>query len=223
MNDSALWYTARGAGTTLLILLTLAVVLGIAARSGRPAAGLPGFALAAVHRNASLLAVVLLVVHVTTLVLDPFAHVGALDPVIPFGAGYQPLWVGLGTCAADVLLALVVTSLLRHRIGARVWRGVHWAAYAAWPFAFAHALGAGTDVGTGWLRLVLAVCAAAVALAVGWRCSASFLTAGRRLPAGPPGSGPPPPPAHHPIRPDRPAQAFKTSGPATGPGGDRTR
>ena len=50
---------------------------------------------------------------------------------------------GLGTVAFDLLLALVVTSLLRERIGYRVWRAVHWAAYAAWPIALVHGLGTG--------------------------------------------------------------------------------
>jgi sulfoxide reductase heme-binding subunit YedZ len=180
MSQQALWYAARATGVTLLLVLTLTAVLGIVARSGRRSAGLPGFALAIVHRNASLLAIALLVVHVATVVLDPFAHVGVLGALIPFGAGYRPLWVGLGTCAGDVLLALLITSLSRHRIGARVWRGVHWGAYATWPLAFAHTVGSGTDVSTGWLRATAVACAAAVVLAVGWRCSRSFL---RRSPA----------------------------------------
>ncbi|WP_462187167.1 hypothetical protein [Frankia sp. CcWB2] len=46
MSTEALWYAARGTGTTCLLLLTLTVVLGIVARSGRGLAGLPGFALA---------------------------------------------------------------------------------------------------------------------------------------------------------------------------------
>ncbi|WP_045875214.1 ferric reductase-like transmembrane domain-containing protein [Pseudofrankia sp. DC12] len=183
MSQNVLWYTARGTGLTLLLVLTLTVVLGIVARRGRPAAGLPGFALAAVHRNASLLALALLVVHVTTLVLDPFAHIAVLDTVVPFAAGYRPLWAGLGTCAADLLLAVLLTSLVRHRIGARAWRGVHWAAYAAWPVAFIHSLGTGTDVGAWWQLAVAVICPVAVVLAVGWRCSASF-RAGAARPAG---------------------------------------
>ncbi|ADP82596.1 ferric reductase-like transmembrane domain-containing protein [Pseudofrankia inefficax] len=189
MSQNVLWYTARGTGLTLLLVLTLTLVLGIVARRGQPAAGLPGFALAAVHRNASLLALALLVIHVTTLVLDPLAHIAVIDTVVPFAAGYRPLWVGLGTCAADLLLAVVVTSLLRQRIGARVWRGVHWAAYAAWPVAFLHSLGTGTDVGTWWQLTVAVVCALAVAVAAGWRCSASF-QADRAGAARPAATGP---------------------------------
>ena len=56
--------------------------------------------------------------------------------------------VGLGAVALDGLVALVVTgALLRDRIGARTFRAIHWAAYAAWPVAFVHALGIGSDTG----------------------------------------------------------------------------
>ena len=49
----------------------------------------------------------------------------------------------LGTLACDLLLAVVVTSLLRARFGYRTWRAVHWLAYASWPLALVHSLGHG--------------------------------------------------------------------------------
>lgn len=185
---SALWYAARGTGVVTLLLLTVVVALGIATRSGRPLAGLPRFAVAAIHRNASLLTVTLLAVHVTTLLFDPYAQLKLINVVLPFTATYRPLWVGLGAVTSDLLLALVVTSLLRHRLGVRSWRAVHWAAYAAWPVALLHGLGAGTDAGQGWLRLVVAGCVLAVLAAVGWRVSASFTEYGqvRAVPTGGP-------------------------------------
>jgi methionine sulfoxide reductase heme-binding subunit len=172
--SSALWYLGRGTGVVTLVLLTMVVVLGIAVRSGRPLAGLPRFGVGAVHRTASLLAVTLLVVHVSTLLFDPYAQLRLLDVVLPFGGTYRPLWLGLGTLASDLLLALVVTSLLRQRLGVRVWRAVHWAAYAAWPFAVLHGLGTGTDAGATWLRVLVATCVAAVALSLLWRTSSRF-------------------------------------------------
>jgi methionine sulfoxide reductase heme-binding subunit len=51
----ALWFLARGTGVVCLILLTVVVALGVGARSGRPALGLPRFAVALVHRNAALI------------------------------------------------------------------------------------------------------------------------------------------------------------------------
>lgn len=178
MTD-ALWYAARGTGLMCLVLLTAVVALGIATRSGRPLPGLPRFAIVAVHRNASLLAVTLLGIHVGTLLLDPYAQVRLLDVVVPFAGAYRPAWVGLGTVALDLLAAVIVTSLLRHRLGARPWRAIHWLAYLAWPVSVLHGLRAGTDAGQTWFLAVTLLCAAAVAAAVGWRVSDHYTEFGK--------------------------------------------
>jgi sulfoxide reductase heme-binding subunit YedZ len=180
MTD-ALWYLARGTGVVSLILLTVVVALGIGSRSGRPAFGLPRFAVTVVHRNASLLAVVLLCVHVTTLLSDPYAQLRLVDIVLPFTGAYRPFWLGLGTLGFDLILALVATSLLRHRLGLRAWRAVHWLAYAAWPVAVLHGLGNGTDSGTLWLRATAGGCVAAAAASLAWRLSGSFSKPHKRL------------------------------------------
>jgi sulfoxide reductase heme-binding subunit YedZ len=175
----ALWYAARGTGVMTLVLLTVVVALGIATRSGRPLPGLPRFAVAAVHRSAGLLAVTLLAGHVGMLLLDPYAQLKVLDLVVPFTAAYRPLWVGLGTVALDLMAAVVVTSLLRHRLGVTAWRLVHWSAYAAWPLALLHGLKSGTDGAATWFLAVSVGCGAAVAAAVAWRLSESFAEFGR--------------------------------------------
>ena len=56
-------------------------------------------------------------------------------------------------------------------LGAVAKGGIHWAAYAAWPLALAHGLGAGTDRGTGWMRAVDALCIGVVGGALAWRVS----------------------------------------------------
>jgi predicted ferric reductase len=173
MTD-ALWYFARGSGLMSLVLLTVVVALGIGARSGRPAFGLPRFAVSLLHRNAALLAVTLIAGHVLSLFFDPYAQLRLIDLVAPFLGAYRPLWLGLGTLAFDLVVALVVTSLLRHRLGVRAWRAVHWLAYLCWPIALLHGLQTGTDGGTWWLRTVAGLCTAAVAAAVAWRLSPSF-------------------------------------------------
>jgi sulfoxide reductase heme-binding subunit YedZ len=165
----ALWYLGRGTGVMSLLMLTVVVALGVATRSGRPLPGLPLFTVAAVHRSASLLAVSLLAVHVGTLLLDPYAELKLVDLVVPFVGTYRPLWLGLGALASDLLVALVVTSLLRHRLGLRTWRAVHWSAYAAWPVALLHGLGAGSDAGQRWLQVLAGGCLLAVGVAITWR------------------------------------------------------
>jgi sulfoxide reductase heme-binding subunit YedZ len=172
--SEALWYLGRGTGLVSLVMLTVVVALGIANRSGRPVLGLPRFAVAAVHRNAALLAVTLLAVHVLTLLADPYAQLKLVDIVVPFVGTYRPVWLGLGTLAFDMVLALVATSLLRARLGLRTWRFVHWSAYAAWPVALLHGLGTGSDSGQLWLRLTALACAVAVLAATAWRLSQRF-------------------------------------------------
>ena len=122
MTDEALWALGRGTGITALVFLTLSMSLGIATRSGRPMLSLPRFAVADVHRFAALAGTVLVVIHVATLLADPYAQLRLVDSVVPFLGIYRPLWQGLGTLAFDVLAAIVVTSLLRHRIGVRAFR-----------------------------------------------------------------------------------------------------
>jgi sulfoxide reductase heme-binding subunit YedZ len=171
---SALWYLGRGTGAVMLTLFTLVLVLGIVTRSGRALPGLPRLAVASVHRSASLLGVGLLVVHVGSLLFDPYAQLSLLDVVVPFGGTYRPLWLAGGTLALDLMLALVVTSLLRERIGPAMWRAIHWAAYAAWPLAWVHGLGIGTDNGTLWYQLIAWGSLVAVAVAVIWRMVPGF-------------------------------------------------
>ncbi len=73
--------------------------------------------MSSLHRSVALGATLLVVLHVTTMVVDPYAQIDLLDVVLPFRAGYAPLWVGLGTLALDLLVVVVVTGLLRHRLG----------------------------------------------------------------------------------------------------------
>ena len=161
MND-ALWYFGRGAGVSALLLLTLAMVLGRVVAQGRALPGLPRFSVVAIHRAVSLLATAFLVLHVGSLLFDPFAQLRLFDLVVPFAGRFRPLWQGLGTVALDLTVLLIVTSLLRHRIGQRTWRAVHWVAYATWPVAVLHAVGNGTNGTSPWMIAIVALCVASV-------------------------------------------------------------
>ncbi|WP_298803461.1 ferric reductase-like transmembrane domain-containing protein [uncultured Pseudokineococcus sp.] len=166
---SPLWVLARATGVVLLVLLTLVLSLGVATSAGLRLARVPRFAVQLLHRDAALLALALLVVHVGTVVADGYVDVGPLAALVPFTSGYAPVWVGLGALALDLLLALVVTSLLRARLGQRAWRAVHLLAYATWPLAVVHGLGAGTDGTSPWLLGLDAACAALLLAALGVR------------------------------------------------------
>jgi methionine sulfoxide reductase heme-binding subunit len=188
-GPSAYWYLARGTGIAALLLLTASVVLGILGSLRFAAAPRwPRFAIDTLHRDVSLLVIVLLVLHIVTSVLDSFAPIKLIDAVIPFVSQYRPLWLGLGALSFDLLVALALTSLIRRRLGYRTWRAIHWLAYASWPVAVLHGLGTGSDTKLGWVLAITVACVAAVMAAMlvriarsgpefaGWRAPAIALT-----------------------------------------------
>lgn len=166
VGPSAYWYLTRATGAVALILLTLSVVVGVAAFGRVKSDRWPRFAIDGIHRTGSLLALAFLIVHIATAVLDSFAPIRIVDAVIPFAGSYRPLWLGLGAAAFDLLLAVIITSLVRARLGYRSWRAVHWLAYLAWPVALVHGLGTGSDVRLGWMLAVNVLCTAVVLIAV---------------------------------------------------------
>lgn len=169
MSAEALWALGRGTGIVALVLFTVAVVLGIATRGGGTVPGLGRVGASDLHRTASLTATGLIGLHLLTLTLDPYAQLTLLDWVVPFFGEYRPLWQGLGTVAVDLLVVVVAVSLLRHRVGPRVFRGVHLLTYLLWPVALAHGLGNGTDAGHPAFVALAVACTAAVVAALLWR------------------------------------------------------
>ncbi len=178
----ALWYATRATGVVALVLLTATVALGVAGTGRLETQAMPRVVRSGLHRNVSLLAVAFVATHVLTSIIDPYAGIGFVSAVIPFTSPYRPLWVSLGAIAFDMMLAIVISSLIRRRLPYRAWRAVHWLAYASWPVALWHGLGSGTDSRLSWLLLLDAGCVLVVAAAVCWRLqlapSADVRTAG---------------------------------------------
>ena len=190
-NPQWLWFLSRGSGIVLLVLCTAVMALGTATRLGWAPRRWPRFAVAELHRALALFAVALLGLHAVTALADPYVSIGWAATVLPFLSPYRTADIGLGTLAADLGAAVLLTSVLRHRLGFRAWRTVHWLAYLAWPAAFGHALSAGGDLHTGWVAAVIWGSAAVAAVAVTARLVAQARQArDSRLgtPAGLPGA-----------------------------------
>jgi len=139
-GSQGMWLVSRASGVILLMLFSAVMVLGVATRTGATTRRWPRFAVAELHRTLSLFAVALLGLHVATAVLDPYVSIGWVATMLPFTSHYETLAVGAGTLAVDLAGAVLVTSLLRKRLGLRTWRAVHYLAYLAWPVAFVHAI-----------------------------------------------------------------------------------
>lgn len=172
MSTQILWFATRGAGIVSLILFSVVATLGLLAVARTQSARWPRFLTVELHRSLALLSVVFLAVHILTAVFDPFTHLGIGAALLPLASSYRPLPVAFGVVSVYLGTAVVVTSLLRDRIGHRVWRAVHWAAYAAWPLAVEHTLTAGSDAWAPWMLAVEATCIVLVGAALVWRVSA---------------------------------------------------
>jgi methionine sulfoxide reductase heme-binding subunit len=172
LTESSYWYLTRASGFVSLVLFSVAFALGLLTAGRIWSPRWPRFVTESLHRSVSLVAVCLVFVHVITILLDRYVKIEIQDAVIPFVSAYLPLWVGLGAIAFDVILALILTSLLRARLTRFWWRAVHWLAYLGWPVALAHTIGIGTD--RLWVLGVVAVSvvmvlSAGVYRVAGWR------------------------------------------------------
>jgi sulfoxide reductase heme-binding subunit YedZ len=183
VSSQALWYLTRGSGVVALLLLTATTLLGVLSADRWRSERWPRFAVAGLHRNLTLLALVFIGTHVGTTIADSYAPIGVKDVFVPFFSLYRPVWLGLGALALDLLLAITVTSLLRRHIGYRTWRALHWAAYGTWPLALAHGLGSGSDARFGWMAAISFGCLGLVLVAVTVRLVHSR-SAGLQLAAG---------------------------------------
>jgi len=173
--NAVTWETARAGGFVAYVLLTFAVSAGLVLRNRWQTARWPRLVTNEVHGYLSLLALVFIAVHVLAVLFDRFTRFGLAEVLVPLASHYRPLWMGLGTVALYLLLAVWISSKLRQRIGYRVWRGLHVLAYGVYGAATVHGLGTGSDSRTIW---ALAVYGASVTLVGG-------LTARRLL--APPG------------------------------------
>jgi len=166
LDGPALWFANRGTGFVLLVLLTFSTMLGVLSTSRVSLRLWPRMLTQGLHRNVSLLAVTFLAAHVVTAVVDTFVDIRWYDAFVPFGGRYMPLWLGYGAVALDLLIAVTVTSLVRHKMSHKPWRVVHLLAYGAWGLGLLHGLQMGTDASTQWGAAIIYGCIAVVLAAV---------------------------------------------------------
>jgi sulfoxide reductase heme-binding subunit YedZ len=164
-----LWYATRATGIVAMLLFTAVVALGtlVANRVGGTFIG--RFEVNEVHRSLSMVAVVFLVIHIVTTVLDSFVSTGLISAVIPMTSTYKRIPVALGAVSFDLILAVWISSLLKLRMKNQTWRFIHWFSWLGYAISLVHGYLTGTDAHKGIGMLLVAGCAGVVALAGLWR------------------------------------------------------
>jgi methionine sulfoxide reductase heme-binding subunit len=169
LHGPGLWYATRATGLVSMLLLTGSVLFGLLVAGRFSSARWPRFLTQGMHRSISLMVLAFLALHIGTTVLDSYTSISLAAAFVPFASSYKAGWLSLGAVALDLIIALVVTSLLRGRLGYRAWRRLHWLAYACWPVAIAHGLGIGTDRSVTWVIAVTLACLGGVGAVAAWR------------------------------------------------------
>ena len=178
LHGPGLWYATRATGLVTLMLLTVSVFLGVLTAGRYASSKWPRFLTMGLHRNISLVVLIFLTLHVLTTVIDTYTAIPLTAAFLPFVSSYKGgWWLSLGAVAVDLLIALVVTSLVRMRLGHRAWRRLHWSAYACWPVALVHGLGIGTDTKSIVVYVFTLACVVSVAAIATWRLVTSRMRA----------------------------------------------
>jgi len=96
-------------------------------------------------------------------------------------ASHRVVFIGLGTIAANLMIVIAWTGVIRGRFAGSahpgIWRALHASAYLAWPFALVHGLESGRPAKT-WVTVSYVACVVFVVLALLVRVC---LTWGKRL------------------------------------------
>jgi sulfoxide reductase heme-binding subunit YedZ len=149
------WITSRAAGTAALFLSSASVILGLT--MGMRAVKGRGPDLRTLHEALSIAAIAALLVHALSLLGDKYLHPSLADIAIPFASGYQTGWMSLGIVATYALILLGPSYYARRLIGQDRWRKWHRFTALAWIAGIVHSFGMGTDAGSPWFVLMVAV------------------------------------------------------------------
>ncbi len=149
--ETVTWDVARAGGFTAYILLTLAVVVGLALSTQlQSPSRWPRLLNSELHNFLTLLSTIFLGVHVLAVIVDPFTHFGWNEILIPLASHYRPEWMALGIIGLYLGIAIGISTWLRPHIGYKWWRRLHVLTLGIFALATIHGLGTGSDTQTWW-------------------------------------------------------------------------
>ncbi len=142
-----IWMLARGSGVAAYLLLSGATIWGLLLASKVLDRSASARDLTWVHESLSLAAVAATLVHMVSLWLEEFIDFDLRHLLIPGASTFRPVPVALGVVAFWALAVITPSFYLRHRIGQRAWRTLHFATFGCFLAAAIHGITAGTDTG----------------------------------------------------------------------------
>jgi predicted ferric reductase len=143
-----LWLVARATGMTAYLVLTVVVSLGlILSHPVNQSTWKLSKRIFPWHENLLVFILAFVVVHVVSLVLDPYAGVGLGGAIVPGLSEYRSVPVALGNLALYATLVVALTARYTKALPAGWWLKLHRLSVVIFGLAWAHGILAGTDAG----------------------------------------------------------------------------
>jgi len=167
-----IWLAARAAGIVTFLLLTFQVCLGLVlSHPTNKSTWKLSKRIFPWHEHLWVFVMAFLLVHIVSIVLDPYAKVTVIGALIPGLSEYRSPAVAIGTMALYAFLVTAVTARYTKLLPSGVWLKLHRLSLIVWVFAWLHSVLAGTD--SGALLALYVVTGHAVVVSGGYRYWAS--------------------------------------------------
>jgi DMSO/TMAO reductase YedYZ heme-binding membrane subunit len=139
------WLAARATGVVAWGLVVTSMVWGLLLATRALRGRATPAALLSMHRFLGALAVTFTAAHVVAILADTFVDFSVVDVLLPLASSWRPVPVALGIIGMYALVVVEVTSLVRSRLSATIWREIHLLSYVLFALVTIHAITAGSD------------------------------------------------------------------------------
>jgi sulfoxide reductase heme-binding subunit YedZ len=139
------WLAARATGLVALILIALLVVLGILLSHPEQTQWKLAKRMYPWHESLWVFVIAFLIVHVVSLMIDPYAGVGIGGALVPGLSAYRTAPVAVGVLSLYALLITALTARYTRMLPTGWWLKLHRLAGLVLAGAWAHGVLAGSD------------------------------------------------------------------------------
>ena len=155
--DHSFWYLTRASGFVAYLLIFASLVMGLVMTGDLSGRWYRRFQVYDLHRFLSLFTLAFTVFHAMVVLPDAYIGFNLWELIVPFASPYRPGYMALGVIGLHLMGLAAGSFYLRHLIGYRTWRFLHYVTFVAFVAAFIHGIGAGSDSDTSWAPYLYAV------------------------------------------------------------------
>jgi methionine sulfoxide reductase heme-binding subunit len=163
-SNPTFWYVTRTAAVAGYLALAVSVVLGQLRTVARRSNEHLSWTVDEAHQFLSILAVVLVAVHLVSLIFTDDPPFTWLNLVIPANEPYRPLAVNIGIFALYGLVAVSLSSWIKRAIPYNLWHVIHYLGIVTFALVTVHGWMSGSDTNEQFMRVIYGASSGAIGL-----------------------------------------------------------